>query len=201
VLVVAYYDEIANRLKFTYNTSPVNAATGQYGGSFSAPMTIDTPYNGAFVSLAVDAADHIHIAYYDSASADLKYVYLDSYSDTTPDIARVDAYNSVGLWTDIQVDGSGIPTIAYYNNSENGTVDSIKLAYFLGTLPTVTSGVDGSGNVTGNWEFLTVPVTDVPRGGLPQFNKVSLGFDTSDTPVLGFLADDIEYTSPLPEIP
>ena len=201
VLVVAYYDETANRLKFAYNTNPVNGATGQYGGSFSVPMNIDTPYNGAYVSLAVDGSDHIHLAYYDSASADLKYVYLDSYADTTPEIARVDSYNSVGLWTDIQVDGSGIPFIAYYNNSENGTVDSVKLSYFLGTLPTVTDGVDGSGNVTGDWECLTVPVTDVPRGGLPQFNRVNLGFNTSDTAVLGYLADDIEYTTPLPEIP
>jgi len=135
------------------------------------------------------------------ASADLKYIYLDSYNDSTPDIARVDAYHSVGLWTDIQVDSSGIPYIAYYNNSENGTVDSIKLAYFLGSLPTVTDGVDGSGNITGNWECMTVPVTGVPRGGLPQFNRVSLGFDASGDPLLGYLADDIEYSRMLPELP
>jgi hypothetical protein len=200
-LVVAYYDETANRLKVTYNENPVNGATGLFGGSFPVHTSMDSPYNGSYVSLAVDTADHIHIAYYDSASADLKYIYLDSYNDTTPDIARVDAYHSVGLWTDIQVDSTGVPFIAYYNNSENGTVDSIKIAYYLGTLPTVSDGVDGSGNITGNWECLTVPVTDVPRGGLPQFNRVNLGFDTSGNPVIGYLADDIEYSTPLPEIP
>jgi hypothetical protein len=200
VLVVAYYDEAANRLKFTYNTAPVNG-NGLYGGSFSTPLSMDTSYNGAYVSLAVDNSDHIHIAYYDSANADLKYIYLDNYTDTTPSVARVDAYTSVGLWTDIQVNASGVPVIGYYNNSENGTGDSIKLARYLGSLPTVSDGVDGLGNITGNWECLTVPVNDPPRGGLPQFSRVNLGFDGSGDAVLGYLADDLEYSVELPEVP
>ena len=199
-IVIVYYDEAANTLKLIYNNSPVGA-DGLYAGSFSAPLTLDSSYNGAHVSLAVDGGNHIHIAYYDSASADLKYIYLDSYMDTTPDAARVDAYHSVGLWTDIEVTSAGVPYIAYYNNSENGTGDSIKLTYYLGTLPTVLDGVDGSNNITGNWECLTVPVRDVPRGGLPQFNRVNLEFNNSNQPVLGFLADDIEYSTRLPEIP
>ena len=89
----------ANQLKFTYNATPVNG-NGRYGGSFAAPLNLDTTYNGTYVSLAVDSADHIHIAYYDSANADLKYIYLDSHLDTTPSIALVDAYHSVGPWTD-----------------------------------------------------------------------------------------------------
>jgi hypothetical protein len=199
VLVAVYYDEAANQLRFTYNTTPVNGS-GLYGGSFAAPLDLDTTYNGSFVSLHVDTANHIHIAYYDSAEADLKYIYLDSYSDTTPSIARVDAYHSVGLWTDVRTNAAGVPYIAYYNNSENGTRDSLKLARYLGTLPTVSDGVDGSGNVTGAWECLTVPVRDVPQGGLPQFNQVNFGFDTSGDPTLGYLADDIEYTNFLPEL-
>jgi hypothetical protein len=201
VIVVVYYDEAVNSLRLIYNTAPVNGGTGLYGGSFSAPLTLDTAYNGTYVSMTVDTADHIHIAYYDSANADLKYIYLDSYTDTVPDVARVDAYHSVGLWTDVAVSAAGTPYIAYYNNSENGTVDSIKLTYYTGILPTVLDGVDGSDNITGDWESLTVPVTDVPRGGLPQFNQVSLGFDTADNPVIGYLADDIEYSVFLAEIP
>jgi large repetitive protein len=200
VLVVAYYDEAANQLKFTYNANPVNG-NGRYAGSFAAPLDLDVTYNGTYVSLAVDAFDHIHIAYYDSADADLKYIYLDSYVDTTPSIARVDAYHSIGPWTDIRTTAAGVPSIAYYNNSENGTRDSIKLATYLGSLPTVSDGVDGSGAVTGSWECLTVPTRDVPQGGLPQFNRVNLGFDASSDPTLGYLADAVEYSNYLPEIP
>jgi hypothetical protein len=91
--------------------------------------------------------------------------------------------------------------IGYFNNSENGTGDSIKLARYLGTLPTVADGVDTLGNVTGTWECFTVPVNDAPRGGLPQFNRVNLGFDISGDAVLGYLADDLEYSVQVPEIP
>jgi hypothetical protein len=34
---------------------------------------------------------------------------------------------------------------------------------------------------------------------LPQFGKVNLGFDASGDPVVGYLADDIEYAVFLPE--
>ena len=199
VLVVAYYDEATNQLKFTYNATPVNGS-GLYGGSFAAPLDLDTTYNGTYVSLHVNSLNHIHIAYYGSASADLKYIYLQDYLDTTPSIARVDAYRSVSLWTDVRTTAGGVPYIAYDNNSENGSRDSIKLAYHLGSLPTVLDGVDDVGEVTGAWECLTVPVRDMPQGGLPQFNQVNLGFDSSGDPTLGYLADDIEYSNFLPEL-
>ena len=199
-VIIVYYDEAANTLKLIYNNTPVGA-NGLYAGSFSAPLVLDSSYNGTNVSLAVDGSDHIHIAYYDSASADLKYIYLDSYLDTVPDVVRVDAYHSVGLWTDIEVSSAGVPYIAYYNNSENGTGDSIKLTHYLSALPPVLDGVDGSNNITGLWESLTVPVRNVPRGGLPQFNRVNLEMNNGGEPVLGFLADDVETSVRLPEIP
>ena len=72
VLVVAYYDEAVNQLRFTYNPNPVNAS-GLYGGSFSTPLNLDSTYNGSYVSLHVDALDRIHIACYDMADACLLY--------------------------------------------------------------------------------------------------------------------------------
>ena len=73
----------------------------------------------------------IHIAYYNSAKGDLKYVYLSSYDaePTTP--VTVDSYLSVGTNLTINTrleNGKYVPYIYYYNSSSNQTSNSIKVA-------------------------------------------------------------------------
>ena len=109
------------------------------------------------------------------------YIRFDDYTDTTPQVVTVDQHLSVGIWTDIEVDDSGVPYISYYNNSENGTLDSVKLAWYKNdpALP-IDPGVDGSGNVTGDWEAMTIPAVDTPNGGIVQFQRVNLDFEDLD---------------------
>ena len=208
VLVVVYYDESDGRLKLKYSTTTDNGTTpASLDGSdptaaifFSDPVTVSSIYNGTYVSMEIETDgnagtdDPIHLAYYDSANADLRYSRLDSYADTTPQTVTVDANFSVGIWTDIGIDpDTGKPVISYYNNSENGTRDSIRLAIYTGSMVTIAAGVDGFGNATGAWEAYTVPTNSVPQGGIPEFQQTHIGFDTNGDIIVSYLGDDLEY--------
>jgi large repetitive protein len=206
IVVIVYYNQSTGYLNLIYSTAPVDRANTSTDIIWSAPVQIDLPYTGWYVSMAIETDgsavtdDAIHLAAYDTVNADLRYIYLDSYLDTTPDSARVDAVNSVGIYTDIKVQGS-TPYIAYYNNSENGTRDSIKLAKFNGNPSVaVTDGAALSGLFSGDWDIKTVPVNSVPQGGLSKFMRVNIDFDTNGNPVMGYAADTLEYSIPVIEV-
>ena len=216
VIVIVYYNEATGRLNLVYSATtsggsvpqPLDGANPSTAVNFSAPTVLPDLFVGSYVSVAIESdgsgatSDPIHVAAHDSSGADLAYIRFDDYTDTNPDVVTVDANLSVGIWTDIAVSPAGVPYIGYYNNSETGTRDSVKLAYFLGDAASaVTPGVDGSGQVTGNWEYMTVPAADTPNGGIAQFMRVSIGFDTGGNPVVGYLADDLEYARLLPPLP
>jgi hypothetical protein len=151
--------------------------------------------------MSIGADDSLHIAGYDSGVAGLIYVYMTGYADSTPELVEVDTNKSVGLWTDVILADPGTPYIAYYNNSENGTRESIRLAVAQHDVSTgVQAGVDGDGKVTGQWEFATVPSGTVPQGGVPEFNGLGIGLRTSDgQPVIGYLGNGLESTVRLGE--
>lgn len=204
-VVIVYYDQSTGYLNLVYSTTAVDRADTSTDITWSSPMQINLPYTGWYVSMFVETdgntgtADPIHIAAYDTVNADLRYIYLDSYLDTTPSSARVDAVNSVGIYTDIKVQ-SGTPYIAYYNNSENGTRDSIKMAKYNGDPSvSVTDGALVTGEYTGDWDVMTVPVNTVPQGGLSKFMRVNIDFDSTGRPVLGYAADTLEYSIKLNE--
>lgn len=214
VVVIAYYDESTGRLNLTYSDNGAGTPTAVDGSdpdggvTFATPFAVPDTFIGSYVSMHVQTdgnagtPDPIHIAAHDSAGADLAYIRFSSITDTTPSVVTVDANLSVGIWTDINVSPTGVPYIGYYNSSETGTRDSVKLAWFLGDAATaVTAGVDAGGAVTGNWEFVTIPANNVPNGGIAQFIRVSVDFDTSGNPVVGFLADDIEYARAIAPLP
>jgi hypothetical protein len=205
VVVIVYYNQDTGYLNLIHSLSSVDRAVTTDSISWSTPITLGSPYTGWYVSMAIErddnslTADPIHIAAYDTVNADLKYLYLESYSDTTADTARVDSINSVGIYSDIKVNG-GIPYIAYYNNSENGTRDSIKLAKLNDSYSgSETDGANLTGEFTGLWDVMTVPVNTAPHGGLSKFSKVNLDFNSSGVPVLGYAADNLEYSVPLDE--
>ena len=171
-------------------------------------------YVGNYVSLDLDNDDGIHIAGFDANDSDLYYMYLgwDKTSHkpkTDLKKVRVDQYGSVGHWTQVRVDKKhetgdyyNKPVIAYYNSTETGGRDSIKLAYFTGELSTITSasekdraiqGVDSSNYTTGIWEYMTVPALTPPQGGDPKFQNVCLDFDRSGRPVVGYLGTNLEF--------
>ncbi len=214
-VIIVYFDQTDGYLKLVHSATTAGGSTPAAVDLnnpvtdvvyWSTPRNIAPQYTGWYVSMLVQndnnaaTPDPIHIAAYDSAGADLMYVYLTSFSDTVQKVARVDAKFSVGIYTDIKVNG-GRPWIAYYNNSENGTRDSIKLARYNGTLPTVLDGANVDETVTGNWETMTVPVNTVPQGGLNKFIRVNLDFNSSNRPIVGFAASQLEYSTLLAETP
>jgi hypothetical protein len=204
-VVFVYFDQAAGRLKVTTSTAAIDLANPTDAVTFSAPVEIPVDYVGWYVSLAVESDgnaltdDPLHIAAYDSGDGDLRYIHMTSYADASPQVVRVDANNSVGIYTSILVQG-GKPWISYYNNSENGTRDSIKLARYLGSMVTIADGASSDGYATGQWETLTVPVITPPQGGLTKFLWVNLGFNTASDPILGYAASSIEASRRLPEV-
>jgi hypothetical protein len=206
IVVIAYYDESAGRLKLRYSANSVDGSTTT-GIVFTENTAITLPaYTGMYVSMAIDSADRIHIAAFDASDSDLKYIFIPSYNASSYEQVTVDQYGAVGNWTDIKLHpDTGEPYIAYYNATETGGRDTIKMAYAKNAITTaahVKAGVDAGGYTTGNWEYRTVPAIDPPQGGSPKFQKVNLGFTTSTDgyrPMLGYLANYIEFSYPVGE--
>ncbi len=192
--VIVYYDSEGN-LKLVHSTQAVTGVVT--GTTFSTPIAAaNNSYIGQYLSMAIDANDHIHIAAFDANKSTLRYIYLDSYSDTTPDEYTVDASTSVGKWTQIKIH-NGKPYIAYYNNAEDGQKESIRLAYL--TAATVADGYDASGYATGAWEYMTVPSLTPAQGGDAKFQSVCLDFDSAGRPVVGYLGTNLEFGKALDE--
>jgi hypothetical protein len=204
-VVFVYYDQAVGRLKLTCSTAAIDLAAPTDAVTFSAPLEIPVDYFGWYVSMAIESdgnagtPDPIHIAAYDTSDGDLRYVHFTSYADASPQVVRVDANNSVGIYSSIKV-RAGKPWIAYYNNSENGTRDSIKFARYLGSMAAITDGASATGYATGDWEYATVPVNTPPQGGLTKFLKVNLDFNTAGDLIAGYAANSLEYSRRLPEV-
>lgn len=185
--VVAWYDASVRRVCYSWNDDLDNAVVG--GAWQTNARYLDGKYTGWYVDLAVDDEGGIHIAYYNSAKGDLKYVYLSKYNATPTEAVTVDSYLSVG--TNITVNtrlenGEYVPYIYYYNASANQTPNSIKVAwrYDMATLR------DGASNdkFTGAWECMTIPTENIPVdatvcGGVPTSGTYS------KTVVLGYMSD------------
>lgn len=197
-VVIVYFDEIAGQLKLRYSNAGVDGSSPTTNPGWTTSSVTFPDYIGNYVSMTLDSANGIHIAAFDSSDSDLSYMYLPAYNSTNLSVVTVDAAFSVGNWTQIKVRESGgnrIPYIAYYNSSETGGRDSIKLAFCKTgvTASNVPSGVDANGNVTGNWECMTVPALTPPQGGSTMFKHVCLDFDSAGIPVLGYLGTNLEF--------
>lgn len=205
-IVIVYYDEDDSKLKLIYSTNAVDGSSPTTNVAWTTSSVSFPSYAGTYVSMTVDSSDRIHIAAFDASDADLKYFYLPSYSSTSLTNITVDATGSIGHWTSIAIctDSSntelyGKPVISYYNSTETGTRESIKMAYPKDAVGSIQEGVDTDGYTTGNWEYMTVPAITPPQGGDNKFQKVCLGFDTKGVPVLGFCATNLEFGKQLSE--
>ncbi|BDC94570.1 Ig-like domain repeat protein [Treponema bryantii] len=192
IAVVAWYDSSARKLYYSYNTDPDTVSDTVWQ---TKAIPIDTAsYTGWYVDLAVDAGGHIHIAYYNSAKGDLKYAYLDSYNDATPEVVTVDSYLSVGTNITVNVreqSGKYIPYIYYYNSSSSRTSNSIKVAWRK-DMDNLRNGAVGD-KFTGAWECMTIPSANTPVdatvcGGVPTSVETE-ATDYSKSVVLGYMTD------------
>ena len=81
-----------------------------------------------------------------------------------------------------------------------GSRDSNKIAWLkqgVGKAP--AAGSDSNGFTTGKWEYAVVPAINAPAGGSNKFQKVNLGFRLDNTPIIGYLASNIEFAYPVGE--
>lgn len=197
-VIIVWYSNADSKLKMKYST---NAVTGTNPTDAVAwtESTVNFPqYVGNYVSMALDSSDRIHIAAFDANDSDLKYMYLPSYSSTSLSTMTVDQSGSVGNWTQVKV-RNNVPYIAYYNSTETGGRDSIKLAYANKTAGNINAGVDSDNYTTGEWEYMTVPAITPPQGGDPKFQNVCLDFDSTGRPVVGYLGTNLEFGKALDE--
>ena len=195
-VVIVYYDESLGRLVLRYSNNGIDGSSPTSNQTFTTSSIIFPDYVGAYVSMYLDpSTGNIHIAAFDSGDSDLVYIYMDSFDSTTYKMVRIDQASAVGNWTQIKV-RNNVPYIAYYNSTEAGGRESIKLAYAnkaINSISTVVAGVDDEGYTTGNWEYMTVPAITAPQGGSESFKNVCLDFNSAGKPVVGYLGSNLEF--------
>jgi hypothetical protein len=198
IVVVVYFDEVNQRLRLRHSNA---AVTGTQVVTWADSPVVLPEYVGNYVSMVKGADNSLHLAAFDAANSDLKYIYIPDFTQNGYTEVMVDQYGSVGNWTQIALRG-GVPYISYYNATETGGRDPIKLAYAKSTASSLLQGVDYQGYTLGNWEYATAPAIDPPQGGNPKFQKVNLGFTSAGNgarPVLGYLGTNIEFSYPVGE--
>lgn len=204
-VVIAYYNMDEACLKLKYSNVAVDGSDTTPDIEWKDANVTFPSYVGTDVSIVIDDNNGIHIAALDSSDSDLIYMYMPSYDSNTLKVSRVDQASSVGSWTRIALK-NGVPYIAYYNSTESGSRDPIKLAYFADSTTTVATaseeniqGCDSNGYTTGKWEYMTIPAITPPQGSDSKFKQVNLGFDRSGNPVVGYLGTTIEFGKQLSE--
>lgn len=196
-VVIVYYDETLGRLVMRVSETSIFGDNPCASRFFETSPIVFPDYIGSYVSMCLDSTGAVHISALDTSDSDLVYIYVKNFSGTEYKVVRVDQASAVGNWTQIKLKDN-VPYIAYYNATEAGGRESIKLAYAnseITSIETVVAGVDTEGYTTGKWEYMTVPAITAPQGGKSEFQNVCLDFDSSGNPVVGYLGSNIEFGS------
>ena len=184
--IVVYYNSDKQGLYYTYNTTPTDK------NEWTKAVEIDTEFVGWYVDLVVDGENGVHIAYYDASNGDLKYAYIQDY--TNPSVVKtmtVDSYLSSGTNISISVKKVGsdyVPYISSFMSSFNKTSYTVRTAWITdgSLLKSKTAdelkGVDGNDDFTGVWEVMTVPLAST---SIPLDYSVGIGIK-SNQPILGY---------------
>jgi len=102
--------------------------TCQTGSTWQSEI-VDSGHVGWSTSLAMDAADHPHISYYNYSAGSVKYAYYDG---TAWHTETVEGYGGrFGEFNDLALDAAGHPHIAYTGAGTNWQV--LKYAYYDGS--------------------------------------------------------------------
>ena len=146
---ITYRDDSNTNLKYATKALSSNIAASNWDVS-----TMDNNGDvGNFGSMAVDANDTLHVAYYSSSGSCLKYATLDDGS-TTWSREIVESTNDVGKFTSIALDSHGKPHITYRDTTNT----QLRYAHKMGS----------------SWETTTIDSTSLSGTG------TSLAIDSSD---------------------
>jgi len=137
--IIAYYDVSNDTLRIAFATTynPTGATTWRRQYVFEPGHALHRG-SGRHVSMAIDAANNIHLAFF-SRTHGLVYVRLNARTAATQATLTRATYavidNVNGSWTDISVDHWGNPWIVYGYQGRQGNFDGIRMAYFSGVGP------------------------------------------------------------------
>ena len=173
VVVMVWFD--GSNLMYSYNTTPNANRTGVNRTGWSIPVQL-LSRAGKYCQLVMDNDDNIHVAAYDSAKGDLKYIFIDDYTNPADAIVcTVDSYGIVGKELTIDVAKTGdnqIPYIGYFG----GKANKPRYAYLAnppsGGMTTWSAsnlaGVDSKDKYTGVWECTIAPTLKVNADNSPD---------------------------------
>ena len=146
---IIYFDDSNNNLK--YATKALSSAIAASNWAIS---TMDNNGNvGNFGSMAVDANDRLHVAYYSSYDSCLKYATKDDGSSTWSREV-VESAGVVGKFTSIALDSNGKPHITYRDTSNT----NLKYAHKMGS-SWVTATIDST-SLSGSGTSLAIDSND-----------------------------------------
>lgn len=117
---------------------------------------------GKYSSLALDAADRPHIAYYDATNKWLKYA---SFNGSAWHTQTVDNTNDMGMFASLALDSAGKSHICYRDNTDN----DLEYAYYQGS----------------SWHFETVD------GAANAGYSCSMVLDSADHPRIAYYDADL----------
>ncbi len=158
--VVVWYDDASCKLKAA-KISKSDMLSGTLNTKTQSVVTL-TENGGAYVSMAVDSSDGIHLAYMSNTGANLYYARVSSSLSSVNEVL-VDVGDDVGDYCSIDVARESstkpwIPTISYKSNVATKT----KIAYPVFSSGASSSsipeaGADAAGFYTGFWAICTLP--------------------------------------------
>jgi hypothetical protein len=199
VAVVAWYDKPNTRLMYSYNTDPSSSGGSSESQWQTNAVVLDADFSGWFVDLAVDGANAIHIAYYNSSNGDLRYIHIPSYNGTPSAPKTVDSFLSTGSNITIMtklVGANYVPYITYYMGALTATRNSLRMAYRTNFASLNDGASQYTSKYTGDWE-----ITSIPASNIPKDHTVSVGFKDLGAkllqPIVGYATEvNLETAQP-----
>lgn len=197
--VIMYYDITNQTLKLARATTTSPQLDTEW--TIQTVFQTDDPnrtFVGKYVSMTIDSSGIIHAAFYRSSTGELLYIRSDADVDngTNTYVFReseiVDSIGSVGVWADITVSSTGVPSISYLDSSRSNTFSGLKVAYYDATK---TADLNNDGDTadageTGFWEYMNIPLAydvetmrtsiEADTAANPNFWDVAIGYGSSD---------------------
>jgi hypothetical protein len=200
------------RLVYSYSmgTDPRTTDTADWQAN---AKVIDDNGAGWHVDLTVDAADHIHIAYYDSNGGDLKYAYIPAYDSPGGDITVVTADSFLSAGTKLMINTRLETREVNHTTHATAQVYVPYISYYHASFPQTRYPVrvvwrndfeqlrDGAvlDDFTGAWEAMTIPTANIPTddfvcNGVPSTGTfretaAAAGKDVTNSIIVGYLTD------------
>jgi len=197
--VIVYYD-ITNQTVRLARASAVNPTASQWvlQTVMSSGTDPNFKYSGKYISMRIDSAGYVHLAFYRNSTGDL--VYMKSTNNPTDGSAYVfgksvivDSVGSVGIWADVSLDGTN-PVLSYLDSSMVNTFDGVKVAYYDPTLETLSGDTAGQPDTIDGWETMNAALgyevesvrTSVEVDTGANFWHAAVGYGSSDYFRIGY---------------